>query len=93
MINEPYIKKYDKETGEVLNPIVGTLKTQFDNRRTRRLVKHKNRFHSNRKTFHLTVGREFKYLRRTQDEIKIVTDDKGKIHATIKQIQHYQYNY
>jgi hypothetical protein len=78
--NIPYVKHLD-ENGLISNPIVGNLITKFANRKNRRQIKQKSRFHGESKNTHLSVNKYSKYLR-----VKQLEKDK---HGNKKFIEHY----
>lgn len=78
-MNTSYVKEYD-ENGVLTNPINGSLKHNFPNRKQRRLKA--DRFSSNSKSTPLVVSKTSKYLKRLQIEL----DKEGKK----KYIYHYQ---
>jgi len=66
-MNQPYIKQRD-ENGNVTNPIIESLISEFPNRRKRREIKNQPRFFNNRKSNKLTIGKDYKYKRVIQIE-------------------------
>ena len=64
-MNTPYVKEYD-ENGVVLNPIIGSYKTESANRQNRRSHLQKDRFYGESKNFHLTVVGRKRYTRKKQ---------------------------
>lgn len=64
-MNKPYVKECD-ENGVILNPIIGSYKTKFANRKSRRSHLQKERFYGESKNFHLTVIGNRRYTRKRQ---------------------------
>jgi len=79
-MNKPYVKQYDKN-GKVTNPIIGSIQSEFPNRRSRREIKNQPRFFNNRKSNKLTVGKDYKYKR----VLQIEKEKNGEV----KKIYHY----
>lgn len=65
MINQPYVKSYDKN-GKLTNPIIGTYETKFANRKARHEKIKTKPLYGCGKSFPLTVTPTAKYLRRKQ---------------------------
>lgn len=92
--NEPYVKKYGAETGELLNPINGMYGHQFANRESRRASLRVERFVKNTKSFHMTVsqrGRFKRVVQRVPEMIKKHINGRKTMVPTgkIKTIEHY----
>jgi len=71
-INTPYVKTYSDD-GLLANPIKGNYLHNSPNRRQRRQIKQKNRFHGESKNFHLTCEGKYSFARVKQHE----TDKEG----------------
>lgn len=83
-MNQPYVKQYNDQ-GKLINPIVGTYKSEFPTRSERRqemsLINNRP-FVGNSKNHHLTVMKTAKYKRVRQETIDRETGKK-------KFIEHY----
>jgi hypothetical protein len=82
-MNKPYVKNYNAETGELINPIKRIYATVFPNREQRRRIKQAEPFMGNSKGAKITVSGKFKYRRFVQVSAGFGKD--GRIHT----INHY----
>ena len=82
-INAPYVKQFDSN-GTLLNPIKGSLVSNFPNRKQRRQIKQKNRFYGESKNFHLTCDGEYAFLRHKQLENDKEGNKKTILHYIVR---------
>lgn len=77
-MNQPYVKHRD-ENGKVTNPITEGYKSEFPNRRERRMHKNQPPFCGNGKNFHLTITEDGRYKYKRVRQIEFDKDGDKKI--------------
>jgi len=82
-INTPYVKTYSDD-GLLANPIKGNYLHNSPNRRQRRQIKQKNRFHGESKNFHLTCDGKYSFARVNQRETNKEGSKKVILHYLVR---------
>lgn len=82
-INKPYVKAYGSD-GLLANPIKGSYLHSSPNRKQRRRIKQKNRFHGESKNFHLTCEGEYSFARVKQHETDREGNKKAILHYLVR---------